>query len=133
MIGIDTNILIRQITRDDAVQTPIAEAILDGAAEASLRVNLIVLAEIAWVLHRAYRYDNARILATIERVLGGWEYSVEQEELAGEALANARAANCGYADALIDLINREAGAEATLTFDIRAKRLPGMRDAAGYK
>jgi predicted nucleic-acid-binding protein len=133
MIGLDTNILVRQITRDDAKQTPVAEAILDRATESSLRVNLVVLAEIAWVLHRAYRYDNAAILAAIERILGGWEYSIEREELAREALANAHAANCGYADSLIELINREAGATATLTFDIRATRLPGMRDASSYR
>jgi predicted nucleic-acid-binding protein len=132
MIGLDTNVLVRQITRDDVVQTPQALAILDQAEERGLWVSLIVLAEVAWVLHRAYRYENSAIFAAIERILNGREFVVEREALANVALENARAANCGFADALIEQVSVEAGATATLTFDIRAKRLPTMRDAASY-
>jgi predicted nucleic-acid-binding protein len=132
MIGLDTNVLIRQITRDDLVQTPVALSILDNAADGELWVSLIVLAEIAWVLRRAYRYDPVVILGAIERILDGRQFVVERPGLARAALANARAANCGYADALIDLVNLGAGATATLTFDIRAKRLPTMVDAAAW-
>ncbi len=38
-------------------------------------------------------------------------------------------AKCGFADALIALVNGEAGASETLSFDIKAKRLSTMRDA----
>ena len=131
MIGVDTNVLVRMIARDDPVQTPIAEQILDRAGEDGLFVSLVVLAELAWVLRRAYRYQPDAVLTAIEGVLAGREFVIERPELAASALSNARNANCGYADALIEQINVAAGAGMTLTFDDRAKRLPSMSDAAG--
>ena len=50
MIGIDTNIIVRMITRDDPVQTAIVDRILDDAGTEWLYVSLVVLAELAWVL-----------------------------------------------------------------------------------
>jgi predicted nucleic-acid-binding protein len=132
MIGLDTNVLVRLVTRDDATQTRQAQAIVAAADDRGLYVSLVVLAELAWVLRRAYRYEAAAVLNAIEGVLDGREFLVERQGLAWEALATARAVRCGYADALIERMAREVGAVATLTFEIKAKRLPTMRDAATF-
>jgi predicted nucleic-acid-binding protein len=132
MIGIDSNVLVRLIVRDDPVQTTQADRILDRAGDEGMFVSLVVLAEVAWVLKRAYRRDPPTVLAAIERVLAGREFLIERAALADAALANARQAGCGFADAVIERVSLEAGAAETLTFDIRAKRLPTMRDAASF-
>jgi predicted nucleic-acid-binding protein len=133
MIGLDTNVLVRMIVRDDPVQTPVAARILEEAEEDGLFVSLVVLAEVASVLDRGYRYAPAKVFDAIARILEGREFYVEARGLAVEALKEARVAKCEYADALIALLGREGGASSTLTFDIRAKRLPTMRDAASFK
>lgn len=133
MIGIDSNVLVRLIARDDAAQTAHADRILDAAGEEGLVVGLIVLAELAWVLRRAFHYEPPAILDAVQYVLDGREFHVERRSLAQAALSRARAAGCGYADAVIELIHLEAGADVTLTFDIKAKRLPTMQDAATYR
>jgi predicted nucleic-acid-binding protein len=133
MIGLDSNVLVRLITRDDLVQTAAAQGLVEGAGDDGMFVSLVVLAEIAWVLRKAYRYEAAMVLSAIERVLDGREFLVERQALAKTALADARAAGCGYADALIALLAVESGASVTLTFDFKAKRLPTMRDAGSYK
>jgi len=133
MIGLDSNVLVRLITRDDPVQTAAAQGLVEGAGDDGMFVSLVVLAEIAWVLRRAYRYEAAMVLSAIERVLDGREFLVERQALAKAALADARAAGCGYADALIALLAVEAGASFTLIFDFKAKGLPTMRDAGSYK
>lgn len=133
MIGIDTNIIVRMITRDDPVQTAIVDRILDDAGTEGLYVSLVVLAELAWVLRRAYRYSPKVVLDAIEKVLEGREFAIEQRPLALDALTRARDAGCGYADALIDLVSNQAGTTGTLTFDISAKRLPNMIDAMAYR
>lgn len=130
MIGLDTNVLVRLITRDDPEQTSQAQRLLRGAEDNGLYISLVVLAELAWVLRRAYRYELATVLKAIELILDGREFFVERRQLASRALANARAAGCGYADALIELLSLEAGASVTVTFDIKAKRLASMREVS---
>lgn len=132
MIGLDTNVVVRMITRDDQAQTEIADRILDSAGDDGLFVSLVVLAELAWVLRRAYKYPPKVVLDSVEKVLHGREFTIERRSLAMEALERARGASCGYADALIELISLQAGVTGTLTFDIPAKRLPTMLDAAKY-
>lgn len=46
MRAVDTNVLVRLITRDDAKQTAAAEAFVERGAW----VSLLVLAEATWVL-----------------------------------------------------------------------------------
>lgn len=57
MIGIDTNILVRIITRDDEKQTQVA---LDYLSKSSTPfvINHIVICELIWVLESAYKYDK---------------------------------------------------------------------------
>lgn len=133
MIGLDTNVIVRMITRDDVAQTEIADRILEGASDGGLFVSLIVLVEVAWVLRRAYKFTPPVVLDLVAKILAGREFSVERNLLAESALVKARNAGCGFADALVELIGQEAGATGTLTFDIRAKRLPTMIDAMAYR
>ncbi|WP_395821481.1 PIN domain-containing protein [Devosia sp.] len=133
MIGLDTNIIVRLITRDDPAQTEAADRILDHAGDEGLFISLVVLAELAWVLRKAYGFSPGVVLDSVEKVLAGREFAIERRALAEEALARARKAGCGYADALIDLVGQQAGAGKTLTFDVRAKRLPTMIDAMTYR
>ena len=55
MTGLDTNVLIRHLTRDDPVQSPKATRLIERTLteEAPGFVNIVVIAETAWVLERA--------------------------------------------------------------------------------
>lgn len=76
MRSIDTNIVVRWITRDDPLQTPIADAIL----QTPVFVSLTVLVEVAWVLgSRAYRYTPQMVHAAIETLLALDTVSVDPE------------------------------------------------------
>jgi predicted nucleic acid-binding protein len=59
VIGIDTNILVRIITRDDEKQSQIA---LDYVSNSSTPfvMNHIVICELGWVLESAYKYDKTK-------------------------------------------------------------------------
>jgi predicted nucleic-acid-binding protein len=133
MIGVDANVLLRLILDDDAEQSPIVERIYRRAGVGGIYVSLVVIVEIAWVLKRLYREKPSTILDMIADLLEAREYLVERPELVRTAIADARKAGCGLADAIIALLASEAGVEKTLTFDTRAKRLPTMRDAATYR
>lgn len=133
MIGADSNLLLRLILDDDPAQSAIVERIHARAGTGGIYVNLVVVAELAWVLKRGYKERPETILDMIGDLLEAREYTVERPELVRAALADARKAGCGLADAIIARLNSDAGTEATLTFDVPAKRLPTMRNATTYR
>lgn len=128
MIGVDTNVIVRLIADDDPMQSETARKFVAKAPTHGLFISLVVMAELAWVLKRGYKYTPDQVLAVMRTILEAREFFVEKRQLAEQALEHARAAGCGYADALIDLISASAGCKETATFDLKAKRLPTMKE-----
>ena len=121
MIGIDTNVLLRAATNDDRKQSPVARKFLAGLSEASRGViNCVVLAEFAWTLRSGYGYERAEILGAINDIMRSKSYLVRDREVVNSALSRCLVESLHFADALIAEMNRDAGCETTLTFDLNA-------------
>jgi predicted nucleic-acid-binding protein len=58
MIAVDTNVLLRLLTRDDAEQTAAAEALL---ARHGFHLLPAVLMEAEWVLRSRFRWSRAQV------------------------------------------------------------------------
>jgi predicted nucleic-acid-binding protein len=71
MIGLDTNILVRYLTQDHAIQSPIATDLIENRlSEHELGfVTTVALAETIWVLERAYRLNAVQIAGALTRLL----------------------------------------------------------------
>jgi predicted nucleic-acid-binding protein len=119
MIGLDTNVLVRYLTRDDAGQYAKAAALIDAAANRGeqLVVNIVVLCELVWVLGASYRYSREEIAGALEQILATAQFEVERLDDARQALGDFRSTKADFSDALIGRINRSLGAEHTVTFD----------------
>ena len=128
MQGVDTNVLVRYITRDDRGQERAASRFLDSARTRSkpVFVNVIVLCELVWVLGRSYEYSRAEVAAVIGQVLTTEQIVVEDADLAWLALADFNASKADFADCLIGRKNLRLGCDATVTFDVRLKGLAGF-------
>lgn len=120
MIGLDTNVLVRLCVRDDADQVDAALKLLSGAPPASVRVSVVVLAELAWTLLRRYGLDKAELIAIVEGLLSRIELDMEGRSAVMTAIRWYRTGSADFADYLIAALNREAGAAPTYTFDERA-------------
>ena len=120
LIGVDTNVLVRLCVRDDPDQVKAALRLLSGAPAASVRVSVVVLAELTWTLLRRYRLDKAALIATVESLLSRVELDIEGRGAVMTALRWYRNGNADFADYLIAALNREVGAAPTYTFDERA-------------
>lgn len=128
MIAIDTNVLVRYLAQDDAVQSPLASRVIEAlTAEAPGFIPVVVLVETVWVLARAYKTPRQQIAATLETLLRSRELAIEKADVAYLALATYRNTNAGFADALIAHGARLAGCRETLTFDRVAASAAGMR------
>jgi predicted nucleic-acid-binding protein len=128
MKGVDTNVLVRYLTRDDVAQERVAMRFLGAARERGepTLVNVIVLCELVWVLRAVYEYSKPDVAAAVERILSTEQLLVEDADLAWLALGDYRAGAGDFADDLIGRRNLHLGCEATATFDGRLK-------AAGFQ
>jgi predicted nucleic-acid-binding protein len=128
MIGLDTNVVVRYLVQDDPIQSARAADLIEHQLTEQNPgfLCVVVVAEIAWVLERAYRFPATEITAAIERLLQADVLVVEHEQHVFTAIAALRTDLGSFADALIDALNIQAGCSCTATFDQRALRLPGF-------
>ena len=122
MIGLDTNVLVRYIVRDDEKQSAAATRLIEAKCTTDNpgRVSSLVLCELAWVLTRGYGYSRAMVGRVIRRILSVQELQAERPELAWQAVRLFEQGRADFADFLIGLSNRENKAEVTYTFDTKA-------------
>jgi predicted nucleic-acid-binding protein len=127
MIGLDSNIILRAITGDDPVQSPLAQALLATLSSESPGVlNPVVLVETAWTLRGRHKYPRPQIIECIEKLLRSSAYQIVDRDAVSEALQIGKRHPIEFADALIGEINRLAGCATTMTFDEGASQTPSF-------
>lgn len=131
MLGIDTNVLVRFLVRDDQTQFEKERKLLKREVSNGRRVfiNQLVLLETEWVLRSRYGLAKTLMLETISGLLDAPDIQLEDEPAVEEALFIWRDANADFADCLIGARNRRLGCRATVTFDTKASKLSGFTAA----
>ncbi len=126
MIGVDTNVLVRLLTADDAVQHAAAMRFFQNRSGADPAfVSAVTLAETIWVLRFRYRLTHADILDAVSGILDSDDFIVEGRELL--VVARDAGKSALLTDFLVAHLGRRAGCSGTVTFDRRAAKLvPGM-------
>ena len=128
MTGIDTNVLVRFIVRDDPSQTALATAFINSlTVESPGFISLVVLAELYWVLNHSYKSSRTGISRTMETLLLSSELFVEDAELVQEALTMYQYTNADFDDCLIAKCAYQSGCQEVVTFDRKAARGIGLR------
>lgn len=129
MKGLDTNVLVRYLTRDDEAQFRAARQLMKQLKSSGKTgyISVLVLAELSWVLSVSYGFDRATLASTFAKILQTAEFTIEDRDLVGEAVEEFAAGKAGFADCLIGVRNRAAGCEATATFDRALRGNPAFR------
>jgi predicted nucleic-acid-binding protein len=129
MIGIDTNVMVRYIVRDDLRQTIVATKYLEKHVSQNNPgfISQIVLCEIVWVLKKAYGCEKKVILQVIEQILNTKEFTIEHADSARQAFADYKKGDADFSDYWIGSANRFHGCDYTVTFDRRALSHPAFR------
>ena len=118
MTGIDTNVLVRYLTRDDPDQHKWAKTFLTSLTpEDPGFLHPIVLCELVWVLKAAYKYPRKEITSVLEVLLQTRQIEIGDRDAVRAALASYRSSSADFADCLIGRLNSEAGCKITATFD----------------
>jgi len=128
MIGLDTNLLVRYFTQDDPAQSGIAAEVIEDRLTPSEPgfISIVAMAEVVWVLDRAYGLSQDAVADVIERMLAAETLVIENEHEVYTAMRALREGRGRFSDALIGALNTRAGCSRTISFDRRALRLPGF-------
>ena len=128
MLGVDTNVLVRYLVRDDETQFEKARRLIkrEVAAGRGVFVSHLVLLETEWVLRSRYGLPKNLISEAISGLLDATDVRFEDVPAIEEALFTWKDANADFADCLIGARNLRLGCRATATFDAKASRLPGF-------
>lgn len=128
MLGVDTNVLVRYLARDDQPQYEKARRMIDRevAKGEPVLVSLLVLLEIEWVLRSRYEMAKADIVTAFSALLDTADLTFEDEPSVETAAYSWKDSAADFADCLIEARNRRLGCRATATFDVRALKLAGF-------
>ncbi|WP_114954809.1 type II toxin-antitoxin system VapC family toxin [Sphingosinicella terrae] len=116
MRAIDTNVVVRFLTGDDAAQAAKARKLI---REGEILVSASVLLETEWVLRSAYGYSVDRIVQALRGFCGLPGVRIDDDRTVDRALGWAEQ-GLDFADALH--LARAEGCTAFLSFDRRLAR-----------
>ncbi|HTX04234.1 MAG TPA: type II toxin-antitoxin system VapC family toxin [Steroidobacteraceae bacterium] len=128
MLGLDTNVLVRFLVRDDEAQFERARRLIQretGRGEAVL-ISLLVLLETERVLRGRYQVPKSEIATIFSRLLDSAELIFEDEASVEQALFIWKESAAQFADCLIGAHHGALECRATASFDATALRLPGF-------
>jgi predicted nucleic-acid-binding protein len=116
VIALDTNVVVRFLTRDDPAQAIRAKALIETGAAFVPRT---VVLETEWVLRTIYRFERDAIAAGLTRLLGLPGVEIEDRPTVARALDWCRQ-GLDFADALH--LASSVQAQAFATFDRALQR-----------
>ena len=124
MRAVDTNVLVRLATGDDAKQTIAAEAFIGSGAW----VPQLALVEAMWVLASIYGLAPEKIATAVEMFLNHESLTIQDSDVVAAALKRFRERPAlGFSDCLILEVARKAGHLPLGTFDRDLAKLEGAQ------
>lgn len=133
MLGLDTNVLVRYLVRDDQQQFEKARRLINREADKGepVLVSLLVLLETEWVLRSRYELSKPEIVSAFSTLLDVADLVFEDEPSVERALYSWKDSIADFADCLIEARHRRLGCQATVTFDSKALKLAGFSSVSG--
>ncbi|NJL41642.1 MAG: type II toxin-antitoxin system VapC family toxin [Leptolyngbyaceae cyanobacterium SM1_4_3] len=126
MIGLDTNILVRYLTRDDEQQWQQAVTVIRHNQPCF--ITNIVLCELVWVLRGTnYSFRKDEIVSVLETMLHSAAFEFENRSTIDQALQRYKQGKADFSDYLIGAISRQVGCTETVSFDGKLKGERGFR------
>jgi len=124
MRAVDTNVLVRLVTRDDPRQVAAAEAFVARGAW----VPHVVLVEAIWVLAAVYALEAPALATAVEMLLNHRDLTVQDGDVVSAALQQYRRKPAlSFSDCLVLEVAKKAGNLPLGTFDRALAKLEGAQ------
>lgn len=127
MAAVDTNVLVRIITRDEPAQAEQAMHYVRSAGAEGVYVPPVVLAETVWVLQRAYRWKDSDVIKALQITANCGSFRMDDScRNAIELYQRESMHGAGFADCLILQMVKDKHQGPLATFDRRLGALHGV-------
>ena len=127
MIALDTNVLVRLLTRDHAEHAEAARSLLQGLTpEQPGYVCREVAIEVAWVLERSYRFARGDIAEALLELIASDNLVFEAADDVARAAYFYSQGGPGFSDRMVLAAAARADATPLFTFDRQLARLEGV-------
>jgi predicted nucleic-acid-binding protein len=119
LIGLDTNLLVRLVVRDDLKQLELVERLIQGTSERGEDCFIAdpVLCEIEWVLRSTYGAARQDVLAVMQELLAQDIFAFEDRDAIRKAIDRYQSSKAEFSDLLIGAKGKARGVRTTYTFD----------------
>lgn len=125
MIGLDTNVLVRYITKDNEQQWKKAVQLIESGQPCF--ISNIVLCELVWVLRsQPYHFKKEEILQVLEVMLQTPVFQFENRSVVYSSLQRTKQGRADFSDYLIGTLAQQAVCNETATFDRKLNEEKGF-------
>jgi predicted nucleic-acid-binding protein len=125
MAAIDTNVLVRLVTRDDLSQYAKAKAFVQK--HQPVLVTQLSVLELVWVLMSRYGLDKEKVGDVVQALLEMVELDVQEPAILEAALKIWRGAKADFSDCFIHETVKAVSGTPLGTFDAILGRLEGAK------
>jgi predicted nucleic-acid-binding protein len=127
MIGLDTNVLVRYVLRDDVQQAEVVDRLVEKciAEHVLIVISLLTLQETEWVLRACAKIDKASIITLFKALLESADILIETEDILEEALLHFENSNADFSDCLMVAQYQHIACDYMVTFDCKAAKIEG--------
>jgi predicted nucleic acid-binding protein len=123
VVGIDTNMLVRWLMRDDDRLAPQADALIGSAQPAGILLDRLVLAELAYVLKSNYRLAKHEVVVNLEALCGHESFYIVDSTMVREMLGHFRDNKpLSLEDSWLLTLRRNERISSLLTFDVALRK-----------
>lgn len=129
MRALDTNVLVRILTRDEPRQASAVDRLLQDAQQSgeTFFISITVVLEIEWVLRSVFQIRRAPLVAALTALLNNASLVIEHEREVEAALDMVISLKADFADGLHISMAHAAAHGPLMTFDRRCARLTGAQ------
>jgi predicted nucleic-acid-binding protein len=127
--GLDTNVLVRFLVRDDEAQWEIADRYINQAFQVNetCLIKNVVLCEVLWVLRSRYKLNRAKLIEIVELLTQTELFVFENRAAVLWSVQQMKQGSADFSDYFIAYINEQAGCQETASFDAQLDQLPQIK------
>lgn len=122
MRGLDTNVIVRFLTRDDERQYQKSYKLLTQDKVRFL-ISYPTLVEMIWVLESRYKYAKKKLIFVLEEIKHTKNFYFPDHSIVEKSIKDYKKSTADFADCLIGALNKEHNCDTTNTFDKKAAKL----------
>lgn len=126
---LDTNIILRYLTLDNPSKAQKCEILFQRAASGKeiLFTSTLVIAEVVWVLEKAYKLSKTEIGGLIQKILNTPHIECDEKDVLMAAAGLYQLKNIDFIDAYNAILMRARKIEAIYSYDTDFDKVPPLR------